>query len=334
MLSKLKNKQFLTDSLPGIFLAAVIGLTSKYLAGLIPNLGGVSLAIVAGLVFRNTLGISSRFQPGIVYAKKKILALAIILMGLKLQLTVLADLGFDFILVIMIMVVSTIGLGFFIGRALGLSRSFSLLLGIGNGICGSSAIGAAAPIIAHKEREVGLSIGVVNLLGTVGIFLLPILANLLQLSAAKSGLMVGGTLQAVGQVVAAGFSISDKVGRLATVVKMGRILMLGPVVLGLNFFKPSQLEKEEATAQTNYKIPPFILGFLVFSLLGSLNLIPLGLANFLKDISKLLLIIAMAGIGLNIELSSLTKQGPTALLGGILIFIGQLSLITILISFI
>lgn len=325
---KLKEKSL--EYLPGVLLAAIIGLISRYLAAFVPNLGGVTLAIIIGLIIRNTMMMSNKLTSGITFASKKILALAIILMGLKLELTVLGELGIEFIVIVIVMVLSSILAGYLLGRLLGVPKSCSLLLGIGNGICGSSAIGATAPLVAEEEEEIGLSIGVVNLLGTIGIFLLPLLTGLLELTIAKSSLMIGGTLQAVGQVVAAGFSVSEKVGRLATVVKMGRVLMLGPIVLLLGFF----FNNEEASKKSKINIPPFIIGFFIFSLLGSLNLLPVNIIEGLKTVSKILLTIAMAGVGLKIKIADLTDQGPKALLLGALIFIWQLSLITLLISFI
>ena len=322
-------KEKIMNYLPGLSLAVVIGLGSRYLANWIPNLGGVTLAIIVGLLVSNLLEVGEKYSLGIKFAEKKILALAIVLMGLKLELGVLSQLGVEFIIIIVIMVFSSITLGYLFGQLLGVSKSCSLLLGIGNGICGSSAIGATAPLVTEKKEEVGLSIGVVNLLGTIGIFLLPVLTKLLNLAAAKSGLMIGGTLQAVGQVVAAGFSVSEEVGRLATVVKMGRVLMLGPIVLLLSLF----LNNNETAEKQNVKIPPFIIGFFIFSLIVSFDFLPANLLEILKSSSKILLTIAMAGIGLKINISNLTDQGPKALVLGSLIFIAQLSLITILISF-
>ena len=322
-------KEKLLNYLPGVLLASVIAFSSRYLAAWIPNLSGVTLAIIFGLLIRNILELGNRFEAGIRFSSKKILALAIVLMGLKLELHILGELGIEFIAIVIVMVFSSIGASYLLGRLLDVPKSCSLLLGIGNGICGSSAIGATAPLVAEEEEEVGLSIGVVNLLGTIGIFLLPILTGLLELTAPKSSLMIGGTLQAVGQVVAAGFSVSEKVGRLATVVKMGRVLMLGPVVLLFSFFSDSK----EAAEEGRVSIPPFIIGFFIFSLIGSLNLLPIELVEGLKTASKVLLTIAMAGIGLKIEVAALTDQGPKALLLGLLTFVWQLSLITVLISF-
>ncbi|WP_018247608.1 YeiH family protein [Orenia marismortui] len=324
------TSQGLISLFPGLLLAILIGLSARYLSTWIPNLGGVTLAILLGLVIGNIFNLSTTYTIGIKFAEKRLLSFAIMLMGLKLEIKVLNELGLSAIFIILIMVFTTIMLGFIFGKLLGLSNGFSLLLGVGNGICGSSAIAAAAPIISDEEEEIGLSIGVVNLLGTFGIFILPLLTYILNLTDADSGLMIGSTLQAVGQVVAAGFSINDEIGKIATVVKMGRILMLGPVVLLLSII--STKNKDKATNKVS--IPPFIIGFFIFSLLGSFNILPLYVGDFLKFLSKLLLTIAMAGIGLKIKLSSLVNQGPRALVVGVLIVISQLSLVTILIKFI
>ncbi|PRX31070.1 putative integral membrane protein (TIGR00698 family) [Orenia metallireducens] len=320
--------ELIIQKIPGLFLATVIALVGRYLATWIPNLGGVTIAILLGMVIGNFFDFDGNYGLGVRFAEKKLLSLAIMLMGLKLELSVLGELGLSAIIVIIIMVFSTITMGIIFGRLLGLSPSFSILLGVGNGICGSSAIAAVAPIVSKEEEEIGLSIGVVNLLGTIGIFLLPLLVHLLRLEEASSGLMIGGTLQAVGQVVAAGFSINDKIGRLATVVKMGRILMLAPVVLLFTFSSSDN----NSDSKGKFSLPGFIVGFFIFSLLGSLGIIPETISNFLKSLSKVLLIIAMAAIGLKIKLSSLLKQGPKALIAGLFIFLGQLLLITFLIK--
>ena len=211
---------------------------------------------------------------------------------------------------------------------MGLPKSFSILLGCGNGICGSSAIAAAAPIVSKNEEEIGLSVSVVNLLGTFGIFLMPILAGLLNLSNTTSGLMIGSTLQATGQVVAAGFSISDMVGKIATIVKMGRILMLGPVMLSLSFI----LGKKQGGSQQNFSIPPFIIGFFILSVIGTLHILSGPLVESAKSLRKILLTIAMAGIGLRIKISNLVNQGPKVLIVGIIIFAVQILMIIGLIS--
>lgn len=318
------------EKLPGITLALIVGLAGKYLANWFPSLGEVTLAIILGLLVGNVFRLDKKYSNGIRFVEKKLLSIAIMLMGLKLEMSVLVDIGVSSILIIIIMVLTTIVTGSLIGKLFGLSKSFSLLLGIGNGICGSSAIAATAPIISDNEEEIGLSVSVVNLLGTIGIFLLPAILSVLNFSEPTSGLMIGSTLQATGHVVAAGFSVSDLVGRVATIVKMSRILMLGPVVLFLSLF----FSKRADNKNSKVAIPPFILGFFVFSIIGTLNILPVEILEYLKTLSKLFLTIAMAGVGLKIRVSSLVNQGPKALLVGIIIFAVQIALIISLISII
>ena len=313
--------------LPGLILAMVLAVSGRYISNWIPHLGGVTSTIILGFLIGNLFNIGKSFSQGIRFSEKKVLAAAIMLMGFKLELNVLADLGLSSIVVIVVMVLTTIVTGILIGRLFGLSNSFSILLGVGNGICGSSAIAATAPIVSEDEEEIGLSVSVVNLMGTIGIFLVPAITYFLKLTAANSGLMIGSTLQATGQVVAAGFSVSDMVGKVATVVKMGRILMLGPVVLVLSLFVGNQ-DNENGNSKRRVNIPPFIIGFFLFSIIATLKVLPPEIVDNLKVLSKFLLTIAMAGIGLKIRISSLVNQGARAVLVGLIIFGVQLTIIT------
>jgi len=312
---------------PGFLLTIFITGLSYFLAGYVPMLGAVTLAIIIGFLVGNFFDLDENFNPGITFSEKKILAAAIMLMGLKLEFSVLSDLGISSIIIILLMVFISIIAGFSIGKLFGLNKSFSVLLGVGNGICGSSAIAASAPVIGNNEEEIGLSISVVNLLGTIGIFSLPLITGILKLSQTGSGLMIGSTLQATGQVVAAGFSINELVGKIATIVKMGRILTLGPVVIILSFF----FGNTEGSIKDKLSVPPFIIGFLIFAIIASLNILPAPLLQFLKDSSKILLTTAMAGIGLRIKISSLIDQGPKALIVGVLIATVQVTAAAVLI---
>ncbi len=318
--------------LPGLILTITIGILAKQLSQLIDNVGSVTLAIILGLIVGNLVKPGKIFSEGIRLSEKKILSLAIMLMGLQLNLQILSTLGFQTIIYILILISLSIMIGLFLGQTLGLSRPFSLLIGVGNGICGSSAIAAAAPLLDASEEETGLSISVVNLLGTIGIFLAPLIVQvLLNFNSANSGVFIGGTLQAVGQVTAAGFSLNEEVGNIATVVKMGRILMLGPVLLILGLFNGKNGNSQGISS--GFPIPNFIIGFFIFSLIASLNILPADWLSFLKSLSKEALIIAMAGIGLKIRFASLLRQGPKALLVGSLNFGIQIIAASLLILF-
>ena len=194
-------------------------------------------------------------------------------------------------------------------------------------MCGSSAIAATEGIIGADEEEVGLSVAIVNFLGTIGIFLLPFLGvTVLGFNDIGAGVLIGNTLQAVGQVTAAGFSVGEVAGQTATVIKMGRILMLTPLVLILLAAFPIAASARPAKKRgiSAKGIPLFIVGFILFSLVATFGLLPDTALEFLGAMGEYALIIAMAGIGLKITFSSILRSGRSALLMGSIIFLIQI----------
>ncbi len=305
----------LKERLPGSLLAILIAIGALLLSPYVGSLGSVSLAIILGLVLGNTLGHIQPCQSGIRFCEKQVLTYAIVLMGFKLQLSELSHMGWRVFGVVLPMMAVTIGLGLLLGRWLGYSKRFSILMGVGNAVCGASAIAAVAPAVHADEEEIGISIGIVNLLGTLGIFLLPLLAHLLHLADSQSAYLVGGDLQAIGQVVAAGFAINDQVGDAALLIKMLRVLMLGPVVILISMWIRSQAQGSD---KRRY-IPSYIIGFTICSLIGSLLHHNTTILPVLQHTAKLLLLVAMAAVGFKIRLVSLLRHGPKALLFGLLV---------------
>ena len=310
-------------TVPGILFCAVLG-GIAFLAAPHTPLGSVTLAILAGILIGNLLPgrdvWGERMSGGFAFCEKRILTWAIALMGLNLDYRVLRNLGGGTLFLIPAAVLFTVSLALLLGRLFGLPRKLALLMGIGNAVCGSSAIAAAQGVVKADEEHVALSVAAVNLFGTVGIFLLPLLATtFFSADHGAWGLLIGNTLQAVGQVTAAGFSLDDVTGQAATVVKMGRILLIGPVVmiLSLGFSRGEQRRKGPG-------IPSYILVFLVLSLIGSTEFIPENLTSLIGRLSKLLLVTAMSAIGLKIRFRDLVKNGGTVLLMGTAVVAGQI----------
>ncbi len=314
--------------LPGIVLVLLVGTLSWWLSEIIPRIGSVTIAILLGVLLGNLFFNNEAGRAGAVFAEKKILPFAIGLLGVELQLLTLVELGPVAAIIIVIAIGSSVLLAVKLGELFGFSRSFSMLIGAGNGICGSSAVAATSIAIEADEADTGISISVVNLLGTIGIFLIPALIQLLSLSDLQGGLLTGGTLQAFGQVVAAGFSVNDDVGNIATVVKMGRVLMLGPMVILFGTWAQSQFVSEEKS-KAKVQIPRFIFGFFAMSLIASLNFLPVEVLDMIKLSGKYLLVIAMAGIGMRIQLKTLFRSGLNALLFGGLVSLIQIILVLI-----
>ena len=307
----------------GIALCIAVGSIAVFSSSYIP-IGAVAISIILGIAIGNISKLNKIFDRGISFSEKKLLSLAIALMGVNLDFMILKDIGYKSIILVISALFVTISSSIILGKIFKFDKKFALLLGIGNGVCGSSAIAATEQIIGANEEEVGLSIAIVNFMGTIGIFLIPFIAKfILHFSDINSGLLVGNTLQAVGQVVAAGFSISDSAGQIATIVKMTRILMLLPLVFTLIFVF---LDKSKSGNDQVKKpmIPMFIIGFVLFSLLPNFNLIPKEQVKNIAQISHYLLVIAMAGVGLKIKFQSIVRDGKSALTIGGLIFLIQI----------
>ncbi len=296
--------------LPGLILAVIVSVCAKVVSGYLPGPGTISLAIIIGIVVGNILPGKDRFSDGVNFGEKKILPVAIALMGLELEFHTLGKLGIAAFGVVIPAMVLSVFVAFYIGKKLGLTKSMSLVLGVGNSVCGSSAIIASAPVVKADKSEVGVSVSAVNLMGTVGIFLMPALAHMIALNDLESSYLIGGTLQAIGQVVASGFSVSDNVGDVATIVKMLRVLMIGPIVLILSFLYRGG--KGEG-GKKSY-VPGYIWGFIGFAILGSFLRGDEMILPYLKTGGKLLLLVAMASVGLRIHFKALIKQGPKAII--------------------
>ncbi len=309
----------------GIALCIAIGLVALLLTDYIP-IGTVTISIIVGMIVGNTFKLDKKFAPGIKFSEKQILAFAIALLCLSLDYLVLEKLGLRSILLVIVGMALTITTSVVLAKLFKLDSKLALLLGIGNGVCGSSAIAATEQIIGAESKDVGLSIAIVNFLGTIGIFLLPIIATaLLHLTNINAGLLIGNTLQAVGQVVAAGFAVSDVSGQTATIVKMARILMLTPMIFILIYIFTSRRAKTGGVDQTKAPtVPLFIVGFIVFSLIPTFHLLPKTFISAISQASHYALIVAMAGIGLKTTIASILRDGRSALLIGSLTFVVQI----------
>jgi len=313
----------------GLIACVIVAVISVFLGKLLPSLGADSFAIFLGIIAGNTLAKDNRFQPGVKFAEGKILALAIALLGIGLNLNALIKVGIKGILLVLLLVPFVILTNYIIGRLLGFSEKFSLLMGTGNAVCGSSAIAAVAPILKAEEDEVGIPVAVVNLVGTISMFILPILAlKVFHYDVIKTGALLGGGLQSVGQVVVAGSFVSIEAARYAILFKMARVLMIGVIAVAFSYLFA---EKETGSTKKKFSVPPFIIAFFLLSIIGSSGYLPESVIHLIKLASEYLLVVAIAGIGMRIKFSELLKEGPLALLFGISASVLQIAFLIILI---
>jgi uncharacterized integral membrane protein (TIGR00698 family) len=199
----------------------------------------------------------------------------------------------------------TLGAGTLIGRWFGLPRSHALLVAVGNAICGNSAISAAAPVVGARRDEVASAIAFTAVLGVCVIIGLPHLIPLLHLSDHQYGVVAGLTVYAVPQVIAAAYPVSVAAGQAATLVKLMRVMLLGPVVLVLSF-----TEHHAAHLKWWRAVPWYIIGFFFTSALRTLDIIPAGTGDMVRDGARILTVVAMAGLGLAVDLAAVRRVGP------------------------
>ena len=315
-----KRNSILTNA-PGIALAVALAIGSIFLAGFQSFLASATIALALGIILGN-IGIKAgRIEAGMKFTESKVLETAIVLIAFGLNMKVFTALGLNTWVFVGSSVVMVIGVALIAGRWFGLSLKMGALLGAGSAICGSAAIGAVAPLIHSKEEETGLSIGVINLLSTTGLILLPILSGVLSLSNEDSGLLIGGIIQSMGHVIGAGFSLGEEIGAAATVVKMGRILLIIPLILVFFF-----ISRKDKTSGKKMSFPFFIPWFVLALVLTQMPFFPEGWSKILAKTGDYLLITAMVAIGFKIKLKPLFKLAGPALMVGFIIFAFQIAL--------
>ena len=301
--------------------ATVLSYALNEVAGFLSN---IIWALLLGMLFGNVFNLKKSIGSGLTFGEKKVLTWAIVLMGLQMSITDLTGLAW-MIPVLMLMIFLSIWLAEKLAPRFGIRDTCGILIGAGNAICGSSAIAAISPVVKSEPYETGVSISVIHLLGTLGMLIIPALSGIFPLNDEIWGILSGGTLQAVGQAVAGGYAVSETAGETATIIKMTRILFLGPVVILLSyrFSKAQPLETGKKIA-----FPFFILGFVGMVILSNVINLPETVLSGAKQTERFFLTFAMAAIGSKIYYRDLLLKGFRVLKLGTLIFIVQILLIT------
>ena len=292
----------------------------------------VMLAIVLGMVLSNCWTLPKAIQPGLKFSVKKLLPLGIVLLGARLNFQEMVKVGAEGLILSILETAVALALLLLLTRLLKLPSKLGVLLGVGTAICGGTAIVATAPVIDAEEKDVVFSVATVTLLGLIAMFALPVIGHLLDLSSKAFGIWAGLAIHQTPQVVAAGFAYSDEAGRTATIVKLARVCLLAPVVFIIGVVYARQKAKETGVGERkkiNYfhLFPMFVVGFLAVALLNTSGLLPKltfhiaeggvlssgdrdwNLAGSLEQISKVCIIISMAGVGLETKFAAMRQTG-------------------------
>jgi len=299
---------------PGVMLCLLVTLAAVGLTTFEQDLFGriwlepLVLAILLGAGVRAVWTPDARFKAGVDFSAKTLLEVAVVLLGASVSAATLSSLGVGFVFGIFALVALAIVVGFGLARALGLTPRMALLVACGNAICGNSAIAAVAPVIDADGEEVAASIAFTAVLGVVVVLTLPLLGGLMSMNGLQYGALAGLTVYAVPQVLAASAPFGAAAIQTGTVVKLVRVLMLGPVVLALSLIFRRR-GADAASPGLHRLLPWFILGFLAMIGLRSFDLIPQGLLAPTAAASGLLTIVAMAALGLQTDIRAVARAG-------------------------
>lgn len=321
--------RFFLAVLPGFFISLVIAIGARTIESLIPIhlIGASVIALFIGMVVNHFFKPNQYTSPGIKFTSKKVLKLAIILLGASLNIATILNIGRMSLTVMIFTLLTCFGGGYLVGKALGLNWKISNLISAGTGICGGSAIAAIAPVIDAEDSDIAYAMSATFLFDMIMIVLFPILGQAMGLSDIAYGLWTGTAVNDTSSVVAAGYAFSEAAGDFATMVKLTRTLSIIPTVIVFALVnikikrKAASSSGDSAALCLNIKsiVPWFILGFLALAIINSVGLIPASVSNFMKELSKFLMIAALAAIGLNTNFSDMKKSGVSPMVHGFII---------------
>lgn len=312
--------------IPGFAISLVIALAAKYIEGLLPIhlIGASVIALFIGMIL-NSFMRPAWLAPGLKFTSKKGLKLAIILLGASLSVRVILSVGKLSLMVMVFTLLTCFGGGYFVGKALGLNWKISNLISAGTGICGGSAIAAIAPVIDAEDSDIAYAMSATFLFDMAMIVLFPIMGQMLGLSDMAYGLWAGTAVNDTSSVVAAGYAYSEAAGDFATMVKLTRTLSIIPTVLIFAFINLRIKRKNNVAAEGGKKLnvwglfPWFIVGFLALAAINSLGFIPAEISAGAKEISKFLMVAALAAIGLSTSFKDVKKSGWAPMVHGFII---------------
>ncbi|MEM0980371.1 MAG: putative sulfate exporter family transporter [Cyanobacteria bacterium P01_H01_bin.58] len=313
--------------LPGLLLTSGVAglaiLLSQILG--IRELNPLLLAVLLGMGCRCFWQASYAYRPGIQFAMKRVLRLAVILLGLRLSTGEILSVGSVGLIVLVLSATSTFYVTCWLGRCLNISRKLTQLIAAGTSICGASAVVATNAAIESSEEDMTYAIAAVTGFGTLAMLSYPLLATLLGLSPQIFGIWCGISIHEVAQVIATAFQQGNISGELATVTKLARVLLLIPMLLSLSC-QNSRGGLRQGSSSVH--MPWFVLCFCGLVTINSLNIVPETIKAVVLTGNQFLLCVALAAMGLETNLRQLKQIGlkPIYLAGFSWIFLSLLSL--------
>ena len=329
--------QSVKDGWQGLLLCLCIAVPAWFLGTAFPIIGGAVIAILAGMVIAIFLKKSKAMETGIKFTSKKVLQWAVVLLGFGMDLNAVAKTGAQSLPIILATISTSLILAFVLCRVMKIPSRIATLVGVGSSICGGSAIAATAPVIGADDEEVAQAISVIFFFNVLAALIFPTFGKLLGFSTVSGeafGIFAGTAVNDTSSVTACA-STWDSMWNLgsatldkAVTVKLTRTLAIIPITLVLALFRA---KKSQGTAEAGAKVsmkkifPFFILWFIAASVITTVCL-NLGVASSFfspfKTLSKFMIVLAMAAIGLNTDIVKLVRTGGKPLALGACCWVG------------
>lgn len=289
---------------PGLAVVAIGVAIALAVAAVAPAVSALTVAVVLGIAVGNLGFLPERCGPGLAWAAKRLVRAGVVLLGLQLAVTDVLDLGGGMLVVVLATVSGTFLGTRLLGRWLGLPAGLSTLVATGFSICGAAAVAAMEGVVPRRDRDVATAVALVTLFGSVWMLALPLVAELLGLSARATGGWAGASVHEVAQVLVGAAPAGAAAVSVAVVVKLSRVVLLAPLVAIVG------------RRQGRWLPPVFVLGFVAMILVRSSGILPVPVLDVAKLAATVLMAGALFALGSTVRLKELLATGPRALVLG------------------
>ncbi|WP_413776870.1 YeiH family protein [Mesorhizobium sp. AR07] len=315
---------------PGIVLVAMISgvaFSARNVSGF-ALFSPMILAVVAGMIYSNVLGMPAHAKAGIAFSQRRLLRFAIVLLGFQLTLGQVVSIGAGGVGIVALTLGATFVFTITLGRLIGVDAKLAQLIAAGTSICGASAIVATNIVTDARDEDVTYAVASITLFGTIAMLGFPLLAPVLGLDQHAFGLWAGASIHEVAQVIGAGFQNGTQSGEIATVAKLTRVAMLAPMVIALGLMARRKNSDQSAARPP---MPWFVAAFVAVVALNSLVAVPPEVKSAMALATTIMLTMGLAAMGLQADISQLRSRGlrPLALAFSAFLFIGCFSLMLV-----
>lgn len=323
MTSTQGDKQYFKNFVLGIvftFIIAGLGFLLSLIPGL-DHIGQLACAIILAVIYRQLFGYPNQLKPGITFSQQKLLRLAIILYGLKLNVDAILHHGLMLIVKDAIIIAFAIIAMIILAKIFKADNMITLLLGVGTGVCGAAAIAAIAPIVKAEDDDTAISVGLVALVGTFFGVGYTLLQPIMPLSHSQYGIWSGSSLHELAHVAIAAGPLGGHTIAIAMLAKLGRVFLLVPLAF---IFLAYMKKKKQHDENTRIQFPWFLIGFIIMSVVGTYVLgnvitLPHGVMTGISQVTTWLLTAAMVGLGLNVNLQDVKDRALKPLIAMLIV---------------